>query len=325
MFNPKSETYRYVEQNMMLVKNENWNPDGDNGIGDALWRTSLSYIAYKSGSLRDGILQCFRKFTMINRTKYWYQGSRAFGRHCEDDVSRDQTILSLSSLKINGDDDILNEIGNHLPYKLSRRFVMGPTLWVWIKSITGKGKFYTYLFGLLEIIEFLPSVLWNKFIRKIMGWNKEYSQEWYLGFDNSIGFWSVDDKWIVNDDWYWVNNGQRLCSNHQYKVRKNKLYKILYTMEYPEYALHLTAWMVYCSDDTFFKKILQKLGIWLAEKDNLLIRKLLGDTITQEEIDKYKPTKGYRWSSRYNGTSYTNYLEGDDAIYNTIDKDLLNF
>lgn len=327
MFNPISDTFRFIKKNMMLEKNPSWNPDGDNGMGDALWRTSVSYIAYKDNILRDAIISCFRKFTMINRkNKYWYQGSRAFDRHCEDDVSRDQTILALTSLKINGDDEVLNEIANHLPYKLSRRFSMGPTLWIWIKAITGKGKFYTYLFGLLELIEFLPSVLWDKFLRKIMGWDKEYSQKWYMDVDYSIGFWTeIDGKeeWIVNDDWYWVNNGQRLHSRHQHKKKHNKLYKILDAMEYPEYALHLTAWMVYVSDDTFFKKILQKLGIWLAEKDNLLVRKLLGDEVTQEEIDNFYPMECYRWSCRFNGTSYSNYVKGDDAIYNTIDKDVL--
>lgn len=325
MFNPNSDTYRYVEQNMMLEKNEDWNPDGDNGKGDALWRTSISYIAYKNKSLKEGILSCFRKFSMINHTKYWYQGARCFNRHCEDDVSRDQTILALSALKINGDAEELNEIANHLPYRLSRRFVMGPTMWFWIKAITGKGKFYTYMFGLMELIEFLPSVLWDKLLRKIMGWDKEYSQEWYLGVDINMGFWSKQNGvWVWIDKGYdWVNNGQRLHSFYQKKKEENKLYKILDAMEYPEYALHLTSWMVYCSEDTFFKKILQKLGIWLAEKDNLLVRTLLGDKVTQEELDNFKPCKGYRWSSRYNGTSYTNYLKGDDSIYNITDKDVV--
>ena len=326
MFNPNSKTYRFIQNKMMLIKNEGWNPDGDNGKGDALWRTSLSYIAYKDSSLKEGILSCFRKFKMINKKKYWYQGSRYYDRHCEDDVSRDQTILALSSLKVNGEDEILDEITNHLPYKLSRRFVMGPTLWVWIKAITGKGKFYTYLFGLLELIEFLPSVLWDKFLRKIMGWNKEYSQEWYLGVDESMAFWSKEDGvWVwVKDCYPWVTNGQRLNSNHHKKKEENKLYSMLYAAEYPEYALHLFSWMMYCSDDTFLKKILQKLGLWLAEKNNLLVRILLGDkSVTKEEIENYKPAEGYRWSTRYNGTTYSNYLKGDDSLYNTIDKDLL--
>lgn len=322
MYNNNSDTFRFVTNNMMLRKNEDWNPDGDYGKGDALWRTSLSYIAYKAPMLKDGILSCFRKFKMINKKKYLYQGSRCFDRYCEDDVSRDQIIMAISALKINGDHDELKEIGKHLPYRLSRRFVMGPTMWLWIKYLVTEKKRYNYLFQIFELIEFLPSVLWNKFLRMVMGWNKEYSQEWYMSIDNTIGFWSVDDEWIINDNWN-VNNGQRLYSNYQYKKKNNKLFKIIDSMEYPEYALHLTAWMVYCSKNSLLKKILQKLCIWLAEKDNLLIRKLMNDNVTEEEIEKYKPTRSFRWSSRYNGTSYTNYLEGDDAIYNTIDKDIL--
>lgn len=326
MFNPNSDTYRYVENKMMLEKNEEWDTSGDNGIGDALWRTSLSYVAYKDPSLKEAILSCFRKFTMINKDgKHWYQGSRSADRFREDDVSRDQTILALSALKENGDLDELEEIGLHLPYELSRRFKMMPTMWIWIRAIVTKKKIWTFLFQTLELLEFLPSVLWDKILRKIMGWDTEYSQEWYLGVDTTIPFWSNEDgEWVyIEEGWDWVNNGQRLHNNHQHKRDVNFIYNFMCQLEYPEYALHLTSWMVYSSEDTFMKRILQRLGIWMAEKDNLLVRKLMGKEITQEEIDEYQPTRGYRWSSRYNGTSYTNYVEGDDAIYNILDKDIL--
>ena len=263
---------------------------------------------------------------MINRKgKYWYQGSRNCNRYREDDVSRDQTIMALSALKVNNDNEELKEIGNHLPFRLSRRFLMGPTLWIWIKAITGKGKIWTYLFGLFELMEFLPSVLWDKFLRKIMGWNKEYSQEWYCGYDQSIPFWTKENgewKWIESG-YHWVNNGHKMYNAYQKKKEEKWLYRTLDGMEYPEYALHLTIWMIYVSDDTFFKRILQKLAIWLAEKDNLLVRKLMTDNVTQKEINNYKPLNGYRWSSRLNGTSYFYYLKDDDALYNVIDKDLL--
>jgi len=318
MFNPVSDTYRYVKNNMMLVKDES--------VGDSLWRTSLSYIAYNNDILKNGILSCFRKFKMTNRKKYLYQGCRYFNRYGEDDVSRDQVILALSSLKVNNNITELKEISTHLPFRLSRRFIMGPTMWIWVKSITSNKKFYTYLFGLLELIEFLPSVLLTKFIRRIMGWNKEYSQEWYCGYDINMDFWTFENNkwiWVKGKDYPWVNNSQKLYSSHQKKKDENWLYKAFGKVEYPEYALHLTSWLVYVSNNSILKRILQKLGIWLAEKDNLLIRLLMGDDVNFEDINKYKPVNHFRWSSRFNGTSYCYYLEYQDAIYNIIDKDIL--
>lgn len=325
MFNPKSNTYRFVKNNMMLQKNEAWQIGGDNGQGDALWRTAMAYICYERRILKTGILFCFRKFKMINKKKFWYQGARSCKRFREDDFSRDQTIMALTTLKINNDKE-LKEIGLKLPFRLSRRFRMGLTLWVWIRAITGKGKFYTYLFGVFELCEFLPSVLWNKFLRKIMGWNKEYSAEWYLGYDFSKGFWSYeDDKWIWKEGGcHMVNNGHKLYNAHLKKKQKNWFYRLMYTIEYPEYAMHLTAWMLYVSDDTFLKRFLQKLTVWLAEKDNLLIRLLAGVKVDKCKIEEFSSMKGYRWSVRFNGTSYTYYLKGDDTLYNTIDKDVLN-
>lgn len=325
MFNSNSDTYRFVKQNMMLQKNADWDFNGDNGKGDALWRTAVSYIAYGSNTLKDGILQCFRKFTMINKKKYWYQGSRAFDRYREDDVSRDQTILALSALKVRGDDEELKEIGKHLPYKLSRRFSMGPGMWFWIKAITTNKSSWHYVYQFVEALSFVPSVWLTKAIRLLLGLRKEYSQEWYMSVDHSIGFWSVDGKWVVNDDWYWVNNGQRLYSNHQHKTKKNFIYRFLQNLIYPDYALHLTSWMLYTSKDSLIKRILQKHAVWLTEKDNLLIRKLNGKKLDPSNISKYKPMNGFRWSSRLNKTSYFRYLDGDDATYNAIDKDILTF
>lgn len=323
MFNPNSNGYRFVKDGMMLEVSD----FEGNGEGDALWRTGVAYIAYKAPQLKEGILSCYRKFTMINKKKYWYQAARCNDGYREDDVSRDQTIMSIASLKVNGDEEELKEIALHLPYRLSRRFKMGPTMWFWLRAISGKGKFYTYMFQLLELIEFLPSVLWNKILRKIMGWNKEYSQEWYCDYDQSIPFWHFNEETqeyeFINEGFHWVNNGHKLSSYHHKKKNTNKFYKFMNTIEYPEYALHLTSWMIYTSEDTFLKKILQKLAIWLAEKDNLLVRLLMKDKVTQEEIDNYKPTKGFRWSSRFDGRSYRYYLKDDDIINNAIDKDII--
>jgi len=104
MFNPLIKyTHNFFDMNfkMMLQQNSSWNPDGDNGKGDALWRTGIAYIAYGEQIIKEGIVSCYRPFDMINKeSKKLYQAMRCSGRHREDDVSRDQTIMSLASLKV---------------------------------------------------------------------------------------------------------------------------------------------------------------------------------------------------------------------------------
>ena len=110
----KYHNYFVEKDKMMLSKDPPWKIDGGDGKGDALWRTSLAYMTWKLPDMKEGILGCFRKFDMIGLDKYWYQASRYTGRYKEDDVSRDQTLLAFSALKVNGDQEELNEILNHL-------------------------------------------------------------------------------------------------------------------------------------------------------------------------------------------------------------------
>jgi len=323
MFNPASDTYYFVKNNMMLEKVEF---GGDDGTGDALWRTGLSYSAYKDNSLKQSILSCYRKFTMINKKGHLYQGSRYFGRDREDDVSRDQITISLASLKVNNDIDELKELTEHLPRKISRRFNTTITTRMWMKAISGKGKYYTVMFQLLELLELIPSLGINKIIRWMFGWNKQYSQEWYCGYDPSIPFWNkVDGKWVWETKGFeWVNNGHKLNNSHKKKTEERFFYRMFDNLLFPDYALHLASWMVYTSDDTFLKKILQKLILSSTEKDNLLIQILMGNYVSMERIEEYQPLQGYRWSCRFNGSSYMYYAVDDSKLYNIIDKDILS-
>jgi len=327
MFNPlvkNTDTYFDMEGKMMLEQNESWNIDGDNGRGDALWRTGLAYISYGEEIIKQGIMSCYRPFEMINKKgKKIYQASRCSARYREDDVSRDQTIISLAALKVNGNDCELEELVSHLPFRLSRRFIMGPTMWCWLKAITGSKKYNT-IFAMLEIIEFVISIAMSKVIRLILKTNKVHSQEEDLTIDDSKGFWYFNQK----NKWIWleekgVNNGRKMYGEYKKKLYDNKFYKFLDNIIYPDYALHLTGWMVYTMRDGFWKKILQKLLLWAADKNNLLIKLQSGKKIEYSEIENIKTTRGYKWSRRLDGTNYTYELSGDDVLYNNINKDVL--
>jgi hypothetical protein len=286
-------------------------------------RTSLAYISYGEKLLKEGILSCFTK---IPRGKsYYYQGARCYPRYGEEDMSRDQTILALSALKFNGDTAELREIGPKLRYRLSKRFIMTPALWLWIRLLCTDKKIYNTLFGIMEVIELLPSVLWNKMIRPILRYNREFSMDWYMSIDPTTGLWhNWDGKgWVFDEKVDWANNGYKVYALNEKRLYDNKFLDLLDKAEFPEYASHLASWMIHFMHDGFLKRILKKLMLWNVEKENYLLRMLVGEKQPVGKLVDWKPTHWFRWSTRLNGTSYYDYLTGDDATYNTIDRDIL--
>lgn len=288
--------HRYFDEdtNMMLQQNPHWNPEGDNGKGDALWRTALAYITWQEPSMKQGILDCFRKFTMINKDgKYWYQAMRHTGRHREDDVSRDQTILAFASLKVNGDQDELNELLDHFPYKISRRFTQTPTMWFWLKDLRGS-RWAGYISLFLALIETTVSVTLNKLYESILGL-KEIHQDDY---DHRL-YYKKKENW-------------------------NRFQLFVDKIMWPGYAQHLMHWHVYTSSDNFIKRILEKLLLSYTEKGNLLFRLLCRDkTVTLEDINNYKPMNNWRWSIRMDGSSSSECSFNYDLSANQMDKDIL--
>jgi len=102
---------------------------------------------------------------------------------------------------------------------------------------------------------------------------------------------------------------------------------------YSGYAFHLTCWQYYtlpAGYNPITKKILRKILLNYCEKENYLLRILLGDkTVTAEEVDGYEPREGFRWQAYLDG-SWPNYngemsQEWKDKYlkYNQLDKDCL--
>jgi hypothetical protein len=324
MFNTTSKTYRFFDINkkMMFQTPEGWENPKNIGEADACHRTSMSYISYGDKILKEGILSCFTKVEKPNG-KYYYQGARCYPRYGENDMSRDQTIMALASLKFNGDEKELKEIGRHLRFRLSKRFLMGPTLWVWIRMATSKSKWWTNLFGIFELIEFVPGILWNKLLYKMLGY-KDRDSLWYMDVDPNTGLWhNWDGKGWVYDEKSDANNGYKLYAITEKAKSESWFRKFLSSTDYPTYALHLTSWLVYFMEDCMLKKWLTGLIKWSVEKENLLLKLLSGQEVQDSQIDIYKPMKSNRWSDRFNGTCYQEYLKNDDSIYNVIDKDML--
>jgi len=278
------------------------------GEGDALWRTGLAYIAWKEPLMKEGILECYRPFGENYHFKNkMYQASRHTGRYGEDDVSRDQTIMSLAALKVNGDLEELDEIASHLPYRLSRRFVMGPGMWAWVKTLTCNKhiKLYTNITCGLGLIEKSIAIGLNKLIAPICGFKRNVIK----------------------------NNDYTSRVHYDLKEKWNGFQKQLSRAYYPGFAFHLACWEIFTLPEDYnplLRKLYTKLMLSYCEKENYLCRLLLGDkTVTWEEVENYNPREGFRWQAYLDG-SWSNYngeksQEWKDKYlkWNQMDKDCL--
>lgn len=266
------------------------------GEFDSLWRTSLAYITYKDNDLKQAIIKCFRKFEMINFPgRYWYQASRASNRYGEDDVSRDQVILALASLKVNGDETELKEIAAHLPFRLSRRFLMTTSMWFWVKWLATDKKHFKLAFLIMNLLEHSISITYTKILRQLAGATKPVP----LPHDRNT-------KWPFNPNSW-----------------RAKAYKLL---GYPEYGLHFSAWMIYSvKDNSVLAQLNKGLMRWQMQDSNLLLRILLdGKPVTETEIKAFKPTNTFMWQRRTDfSLSWVYELKPSEYEFNNYETDIL--
>ena len=304
----KSKKFFDIEDKMLYEHAWEWNknPHQQDGEGDALWRTSLAYIAWNDSEIKDGILGCFRKVEGGHHFKNdFYQAMRCTGRKGEDDVSRDHVCMALTSLAVNGDTEELNELASKIPYKISRRMKMTPDFWCWVKSLTSSKyrKLYGNVFLLFQLLT-LPFILGlNWIIGKTLGLksisNKEYTTKY-----------SYDMK----DNW-------------------NGFQNLLHKSYYMGYAFHLNCWQIYTiptSENNILKKLVKKLMLTHCEKENFLLRLLLGDlTVSKKDVDEYVSQENFRWQMRFDGSNHTYHnlktqkWKNENLTHNQLDKDIL--
>ena len=264
---------------------------------DSLWRSGLAYIAYGDKDIRQGILNCFRPYIIgedRDPSKTMYQASRASNRFGEDDVSRDQIILALSSLEFNDDTEEVMEICSKLPFRLSRRFLMTPTMWFWVKYLATRKQGWKNAFAFMQTLEHLIQIPLTKFLRWISGATKPIPLPH-----------NQHTKLPYKEGWRW---------------------KIYQTIGYPEYGLHFAAWQYYTVP---FYGVLGKLNRWLMkwqmEDSNLLLRLLLGGKdLTISEVKHFKPTNTFMWQRRNDArTAWIYELKPEEYEFNNLEKDIL--
>jgi len=263
------------------------------GKGDALWRTSLGYIAYSDYRYLKGILRAFKKG----------DGGKFQARRCNpflgvDTVSRDQVIMAWVSLYINKDKLHLTDLVYNTPFKLSNKYNQTIGMWLWGRGLTGC-KILGYMSQLTQILTLLINVPLNKLIKLILGWKR-------LSKDELEELLRTKGEAV------------------RYEVLTNKFKEFLWSVEYPGYALHLAAWRNFTGPKGILKKIVNKLIRIDAGKENILLRQLTGEIFTEEVIANVKPMEEWQWSVRFNKMTRQRALPEDyDISGSNLDVDIL--
>lgn len=326
MFNYTTTTtyYQYNNEHHYVSSGNS----SDNGRGDALYRTSLAYIAYGDLKLKEDIMSCFRAFNMMNRRdNELVQGARAPFRYCEDDFSRDQYIMAMSALYIRGDYDEVKWIADRIPFRLSRRFKMTPTLYYWTKSLSNSNnyRFNKMMYNLLEYGSQLFIILADKIARRILHLRQSFELDELLEIEPDIEFWhfnTVDKKWELNTiPSMHVNNTHKLYNNHLRKRSKSKWYKLIYSAIQPAYSISLGSFMAHIQGG----KALRKLLLCNVAKANTMHRLLLKDSKLDivNHMKAFIPTTQITWNQNFDGTSMFYSLTSEQYSYNNIEYDIL--
>lgn len=265
--NNKTALYFVDEHDMAMTQNPSWDLDGDNGEGDSVGRCFDGYIAWKYGKFIDAVKKCFVLKTN-KRGKTYLQGYRHPNRLNDEynDMSRDHTLYMLIFMKYAGEDEYLKMATKKLRWRISDKFTFTPESWLWMKAIGGS-KIARFFYYLTAVPIMIFSILWNKAIYKIAGFEEESHQDDYVK--------------ILNED---------------ISEKKRKWRKLLY----PIYAMYESAFQTYVMPDTIGKKIMQKVTLWGTPKHNYMMKVVLGGDVTEEEILGYKAMTGWRFSTTMN-------------------------
>jgi hypothetical protein len=315
----KEQPYRWIHHNMLLQRDVTpWSPGYLIGEGraDALWRTGYGSIAYNGTETGDqfieGIKSCFKDDGKggIHVWRYpvdEYNGSfspvpNPHGLEF-DSVSRDQTMMGFVGLAANGRQDLVKKYHSGLKWKLSYFNDQTIDFWLWAKAISGSW-FWTQIFWILSTITVPLSIGWNEVLFAIGRINRKRNYD-----DPVDGYGQVSlDFMDAGYDWKW-----------------NKTDDFIYKVHWRFYVYVQFCLQMYVLPKHPLKKFLQWVCKSVRFDNNYFVKLLLGEEVTQEEMDSYEPRYGARWQSRMNITSRAaaKPLKPEHLTDLNYDKDLL--
>lgn len=287
----------YVDQyGMMLRKKRSW--EKDDGLGDALWRTSIAYLIYKneenSINLLNGITSCFVKVEKEGGG-YYYQAYRHPTLN-PTDTSRDQVNAAIAALYLTGHKLLAIDYAKHLPIKISPKFKQTIDFRLWLKTISTEGAAQNRNLELYFWVSYIMGnfvISWNRIIRKLAGFKSKPLKDF-------------------KSDWH----------------NLNKIQKILAKMQFPTYAFFLWVLQIATLPNSVQKNDLCDLLLKECEPSNYALRLLLGDSsITENVIKEHISQFGLRWNNRLDDSTNDSMraLTDEETEYNDIDLDFLKY
>jgi len=279
-------THRNYKDSLgFMLERSRWE-GGDNGRGDSVGRTVRAAIIY-GGAFVDSIFWSFYGFLS--------GGPWRPKRHPEEprteDFSRDHTVWFVVWLKF-FHPELLHRVLK-IPWRVSKKFSQTIDMWLWIRALANT-----------RIANLLYWVVAGLYLRFVAWWNDMMYRKY--------GIYSVDYKDFVA----FGNMGSE--ERWGISVRdRNRCKK----WTFPAYSFDIQAFMVWSLSETWFKRRLEKRVIALVEPTNWLVRKLMRDRFTSEEMEEiknYTGMDGWRWGVRLNAiTGVDRYpLEGPQPPYN---------
>lgn len=265
-----TNTENFVDQKnkMMNAQNQDWNPNGDFGRGDAIGRNFIAYFLYNNLKFVEGVKDCWVR---VADGKTYYNKGYRYPTHNRKDLSRDHVLNTLLIYKLhnlrNKKNQIdLKEFVKHLKWKISEKFNFSVDLWFFARSIAGF-KWAIPFFYLISFIVIGLAVIWNNYIFKIGNFYEETSQEEY-----------IKDKSLTD------------------------LQKFCRKLIYPTYTILQLAWQLYFLSDSWAKRKLQKLVSKIVPKHNYVMQLLFQtkQQPTKKQVYSYKSMRGGRWTTTLN-------------------------
>ena len=282
------DTHYFVQDQMMLSGNYNWNPNGDHGKGDSIGRSRTAYFVYEDPQFVEGTKKCWVRFDCdpdyddCSKWDYYWKGHRyPSEEYYKKDMSRDHVSNTFVLMAMAGEKEWAKDVASHIKWVITKkhqahkgrkfglRHSFTPALWGFVKQFAGKWWAKPLYYG-MNFLEVLWYNIQNGFCY-LMGW---FSRE------------------LHPEDY----NSERMARQKQSKWRQ-----FWASLTYPIYALNLFGWQLYVMDDCFMKRLLQYMSYLLIPRHNHFLKLLFNvGKVTKEQVLEYRSMKGGRWGTPLN-------------------------
>lgn len=277
------KTFWFVNQEnkMMLTQNPGWDLNGDNGKGDSIGRSWLSYYTYGDQRFIEGIEKCWVKTprkTWLGRLlkgKYYYQGYRypAYANGTEEQpigFSRDHTLNTLLAYKYAGKSNKeIWEFVKHLKFRISPFALHTIDLWLWERVISGRKIAPIFYYPIAWCVTAITA-WWQLKVQKFTGIGPDYEIH-----QNEFKHMQNKDKPII--------------------IKKSCI------VLYPTFTMAQTGWQFKFLPNKWWRERIQKQMRKIIPKYNYAIKLLYNDkSVTKEDVYGYESMKGSRWTGNLN-------------------------